>query len=685
MNEISILSFTFTDDQIKGGSLSLANSMLCNELSADEVTFDIYEGAANQLYLFASGGEQLFAIDGSALIANEGQGQTLDFNTVPYGTPFVFIHDGSVIGKFYIKEVTQTGPLFWRITGQSAIGLLITQEHNGGIYTVANGDTVQSVIDEIMAGSNITYTVSDAIKNQYVAGWLPAGSCRDSLQQLGFAYGISVLKDENGDLLFDFNEPDMPEAALLEDNIYMGGSKTLLAPASKVTVYEHAFAPITTETPVIVFDNTGDTAAVNQKIVFDNPVIVSTITTTGTITISESGANYAVVSGTGTINAVEYTHTTKALEQSTGATSTESKEVVIKDAYLVNALNSANCLNRVAAYYTQANEVDCSFVVDAERPGELVTYPDPFDTVTQKAGLIKQMNITVSGILKSASKLTENWLPDYLGNNYTDYELIDDGASWTADVTGTVRIILVGGGQGGQAGQAGESGTAYQVGEMGTGYGGNGGEGGSGGNPGKLFATDIAVTQGTTYTISIGTGGAGGTSNGALGTDGTDTTITIGGTTYTSADGAEPEYGYVNAISGDIYATKGSIGVAGADGGDSGMAGQGLTYEGVTYTGGQAGAAGSEGGGGGGGGAAVGANGQDGFNGGSYYEGKGGNGASPIAATGNAGLGGGGNGGHGAGGGGGTGASHYWPAGGGAGGTGGQGATGGNGFILIYK
>ena len=693
MNAISILGYILPDSQVKSGSLTLTNAMISDDLSADEASFDVcYDGPAPyEGFLYASGGEQLFAIGGEALTVWEEQGTTINLHNIPYGTPLVYSHDGYVIGKFYTKEVTQTGQYLWHITAQSAMGLLITQEHNGGIYSPSNGDNIESVIDEIMSGLNIPYTVSANIASQGVAGWLPVASCRDNLKQLCFAFGISVLKDANGDLLFDFNEPDMPEAALLEENIYMGGTKTLVAPATKVTVYEHAFYAITTNDPVVVFDNTGDTAVTNQKIVFNNPVIVSTLTTTGTITISESGANYAIVSGVGTISAVEYTHTAKALEQATGATTSENKEVIIKDAYLVNALNSANCLNRVAAYYTQANEVNYDFVTEYERPGELVTYPDPYSSGMQVAGLIKTMNITVSGILKSVSKLTEGWLPDYLGNNYSDYELIESGASWTADKTGTMRFVLCGGGQGGQAGQQGQAGTGYGLEQYATTYGGAGGEGGNGGDPGKIYAVDVAVTQGTTYTISLGTGGAGGASNGALGTNGTATTITINGTTYSSANGSVLEYGYVNALTGDIYAVQGGSGVAGASGGDgndwTGAPGGDVTYNGITYTGGAKGPAGSEGPGGSGGGAAVGANGGNGYNGSdnatSGFGGAGG--SATIAGVGNSGLGGGGNGGHGGGGGGAMAMHHYWGGNGGSGGNGSAGATGGNGFILIYK
>lgn len=699
MNAISILGYIIPDSQVKSGKVVLNNSMLGNDLAADEAIFEVhYTGSMPyEDYLYSNENDQLFSNEGDALLGWESQSATIDLNNIPYGTPIVYSHDGNVIGKFYTKQIIQTETNFWQITSQSAMGILITQEHNGGVYSADSGDTIKSVIDEIMNGLNIPYTVSNAIKDQAVAGWLPVASCRDNLQQLCFAFGISVLKDSDGDLLFDFNEPDTPEATLIASKVYLDGrDRALIAPATKVTVYEHAYYPITTMTPITVFDNTTDVSATNQKIIFDNPVIVSTLTTTGTITISESGANYAIVSGVGTVTAVEYTHTIKVLTQNTSVTTAENKELTVKDATLVNALNSANCLNRVAAYYTEANEVTLGFVMEAERAGELVAYPKPFSSELV-AGLIKQMNITVSGILKSATKLTEDWLPRYLGNNFSDYELITSGASWTPDFTGNVRVFLCGGGKGGYGGFNGGGASGNTP--------GTGGLGGQGGEAGKIFVFNISVVSGTTYSLTLGTGGSGGATNNGEGSLGTATSITISGTTYSSSNGAVPSNGLVNPITGDIYALQGEQGTQGANGGmygwtssnsyvyddvwyyiNAGQNGGDVTYDGVTYTGGVGGTASNYEGyaktGGGGGGAAVGNNGNNGGNT------KGGNGAnaSLVASDNVTTLGGGGHGGHGAGGGGCGGLdSTGFPGTDGVGGQGSLGADGGNGFILILK
>lgn len=599
MNSITILGYTIPDSQIMSGNIILTNSMICDELSADEAFFEVnYFGPAPvEGLLYASGGEQLFTKYGEALTYLEEQNAALVLDSIPYGTPIVYSHNDKVIGKFYTTGIQRTGKYRWEITAQSAIGLLIRQEHNGGVYSVANGDTIGSLIDEIMAGLSITYTVSQSLINQYVAGWLPVASCRDNLKQVCFAFGISVMKDSNGDLLFEFNEPEEPEATLIESNIFIGGKKNYITPISRATVYEHAYYAVVSRTPVIVFDNTGETQADNLKIIFDNPVIESTLTPTGTLVISESNANYAIVSGLGTIEGVEYTHTIKVLTEDTGVTTAEDKEKVYRDMTLVNALNSENCLKRVASYYSQASEIVYDIVAESERPGEMVQYPDPFEEES-KAGLIKRMDINVSGILKSNTLLTEGWLPNHLGNNFSEVEIFTEDGSYTIpEGVEVVRIVMIQGGQGAQGGEAGHASMLDipwydpQIEHM---EGGVHGTAGVKGSAGKVYAINIPVTEGDVLAVHIGAGGLGTAAvaagqTAALGAEGGETTITINGeTVYSSASGSIPVYPYAELLSGNLYAFTGEDGVDGADGGSlyGAQPGSNVIYKGTTYYGG---------------------------------------------------------------------------------------------------
>lgn len=702
MNTITINGIDIGDEQIKGGSITLANSMIMDELTADEAEFTIISGDEDAL--FDSNLEQLFDSNNEALLTSDSFGINIDLNSVPYGTPIIYTQDTKPPITFYVKEVKQISSKAWTVKAQSAIGLLINQEYNGGIYLASAGDTVKSVIDDILSGLSITYTIEAAIQTTQVSGWLPVASCRDNLQQICFAFGISVLKTPSGGLEFKYNVPDTPSSTIAVGRMYLGGTKNYLSPASRVTVYEHSYFPVTTAVRKTVFDNTDElSAAANQKIIFENPVIVSTLATTGSITISSAEPNYAIVSGKGTITGVEYSHSTKILtEVISDSSNVEGKDIIYKDATLVNPLNSVNCLKRVADYYSQAFENQIDFVVDTERTGDLVAYTDPF-TAQSKAGMLKDMDMAISGILKARAKITENWLPRYLGNNFSNVIRFTSGSTWTSSFTGPVRIVLGGAGNGGDSGTDGTDGQMGDVFNDGPSAGGNAGLKGSGGAPGKVNVIDTTVTAGTTYHFSIGTPGAAG-HNGPGGA-GTDTTFE----SYSSAAGAIPQNGFAEVLTGDLYSLYGTEGIDGAPGGAGNIEGSSayggsLNYNGVTYTGGISGAnyyhpiRNAFARGGGGSGAVAGRNGNPGNNGegptlnlpNTFTPGKGADAPTPDPPTGLVPLGSGGLGGNGGSGGGGGavakgfGSEDYTASYGGLGSKGSDGLAGGSGYILIY-
>ncbi|MCF6128171.1 T9SS type A sorting domain-containing protein [Flavobacterium sp. AS60] len=143
----------------------------------------------------------------------------------------------------------------------------------------------------------------------------------------------------------------------------------------------------------------------------------------------------------------------------------------------------------------------------------------------------------------------------------------------------------------------------------GGGYGGTSNKDGAGGGGGGGFSrnTTVAVTAGTTYTITIGAQGIGATTSGTPnGTSGGNTTAVFGGTTIT-ANGGIGGFGYSNGGAGGSAGTgstrnggaggnglngAGSGGGGGA-GGTTGNGGNGSVPTGGTAGGGNAGAGGN--------------------------------------------------------------------------------------------
>lgn len=678
MNVINYERTNYTDAAIVSGSVAMENALMFDTLVPDELTVEVVSDYLGDRKLLTSQLEWYTTVDGEGYIVAVG-----DIRKFTYGSPVLYYYDGVLQGKYYIHAVDRLSVDHFRLSAYSAVGLWANIQNLGGLY---NGETVGEIVAELLTGFD--YTIENDVASVPVYGWLPIATIRDNLQQVLFSVGASVMKDENGDPHIQYLDTET-SIAIGDDRIYIGGQLTYRTPATTIAVTEHAFYQTEYDRTVMLFDNTdGSGAALNKTVTFDEPCYG--LTANG-LTIVSSGANYAVVTGTGTLTGKAYTHTTRRVESSTGL-SGEAREAKVENAYLVSAVNSANVAARVANYEATAEEVACGVVMsdDNIKTGRLVTFNDPYGEAT--SGIISKMNITMSGKSKADCTIVKGYTPSDFGNNYENVDIITTDGTWVVPAgVDRIRIVLIGGGQAGQRGRNGSSASEGSY--------GRGGMGSAGGNGGSVWLMDFDNPTDVSVTL-----GAGGASNGAYGTA---TTATMGGNTYSSADGAPTPTGYREILNNVIYATKGANGINGEDGGSGGRTshkngyrGDNLIYGGQTWYGGGVGSGGeNEWGyhcGGGGGGAAYGDRGSSGGNG--KYEasanvgGRGGRGGDAINFAVVAGYGCGGNGGNGGGGGGGggyyktiyTGTTRDGYAAGGTGGSGSAGNAGGQGVALIY-
>lgn len=698
-----------TNGLIIEGNVEQRIALFGNELTADALTFVV-----NSRALQGDGTAYAFLLDSNSKVLKASDGKILivrvtftDWQNFVPGAPLDLynVFGGSNIGRFYVQDVTRVSSKFVQFTCTDCVGILAgMDDHNGGIYT---GETVENICDEIFAGSGLTYTVGDDVGAVQCFGRLPRDNRRTNLGRLLVAAGATLM-EENGVVMIVYLGTGTA-STIYQRNIYLGnGTVKNEDRATEVQVVEHAYYSLNTDESAVLYDNTVEvTPADGQLVIFDSPC--HDLAVTGTLTIDESNANYAVVSGVGTLTGKKYTHTQRQVAKSTGVTSNKVKVEAINDNELIGYHNSDYVLQRMAKYYS----VEVGVGVEALdptgllMPGTQVNLTDPFGTA--RTGWIKRKSFSLGNKTRAAMDIAIDWTPGPWGSNLDSYELITTSQTWTVPAGVTSVTFYIGGG--GQAGYDGSNGTAGQPGAndqySGTGEGGPGGSKGAGGSAGKVKAVTLTVTPGDTITISIGTGG---TENGEAGTA---TTVTYNGTTYTSADGIVPENGFLNQFSGDVYALPGPDGVDGADGGSQNQNGGSVSE----YSGGSKGATRSHtysygtgtGVGGGGGGAAEGNSGEDGESG-DYYAGvwnqdrfvygiggDGGDGADAVTEPFDPGLSSGGRGGNGGGGGGGGGDGsapqgtfgsniHSRRGYGGSPGAGSPGTPGGNGFVLgLYR
>lgn len=682
--------FSGDDNSLRSVSIVTAMDVVGTNLSVDKMTPLVeYPFSEESVELIApSDYMAVRTSDGYLLATNRA---FVNLQKLLYGTQVRLYKDGILDQRMYLKNVGRITKSGFKLNSMSAIGLLDTQKHRGGIYT---GQTFQEVLAEIIAGA-INYTVSDEVKGIQVYGWLPYTTKRRNLHQLLIACGVVCGKDENGYPVFRFIASSAPKE-IPDRRFYSGGSVDYSSPASAVDVTEHSFFALDTDEVATVYDNTdGSETADHTFLDFGKDAPLHDLETTGTLVINESGVNWAIVTGTGKLTGKRYTHSTRVMRRyADDVTGQEENVASVSDCTLVTVANSINVATRVLSYYNSKKTVAASIVLDGEKAGDLIKGNDPYDDPI--VGFISSMETVVSAKNKANCKIITGYIPGGAGNNYTRSKILTgkgqiDLVELVKDKEDKhIQITLLGGGHGGGSGKDGENGGRASANSHGSA--GAGGEPGIPGPGGDVVTVTLDLTGYDSYVVdfSCGEGGESDEPGGAT---------TLG--EFSSADGAPSSNGITDIFTGAIYGQRGKAGVAGAKGSGSDGVGPDLTYEGVTYHPGEMGrsvngAVTGRAYGGLGGGAAAGANGENGDdgrtennNGNGFNDGgTGGRGGHPPQRAAATGFGQGGDAGHGGGGGGGggcaTGPEQYsWPGNGGSGGKGGLGAKGGPGLIMI--
>jgi len=746
LGSISAPLYYYSNNSLELGSAngSFSVDVLGNELSVDEFSFTVryqfdanliyaprgakgYRDANGKIYRLAKGGIAQYLRfvprNRDALVDSNGDyyqvfaGYVVGnyLTDLVYGTPVYWYIGGAFFSKGYVKTVERIAKYAWKITCVSGIGLLDSKTHIGGIYKNASFYSIAKSI----IGDSFSFSCDAAVKNVAMWGHLPYDTARNNLHRLLFAVGASIVR---GTAANDYNIQFLTEntVSVPPDRISINGSVQTQLPSNSVEITEHAYTEIDTVEPQVLFDNTSGSVADHVTVTFQEPVFDLA---SETLTINESGANYAVVSGSGVLTGIPYTHTERivSFDESNGEPVRVRR---VTDNHLISFANSMNVARRVLSFYKSSRNLKAKIMLNGEKCGNNLDLFDAFGAAT--SGYLQKMTVLPTSVIGASCEIVEGYSPEGGGNNYTRYHPIYQTGTWNPpEWTKMMRILLVQGGTGGQGGFNGDGGYTPTYIEGGGLYEwvyrnqeqSSGGAGGKPGSPGKIAVYDIYDESGIeSVSVTVGAKGIGGAYNGGLGTDGGETTAVItfvGGRTMTlsSADGAVNPNGYYSSLNAKTYA---KAGVRGTDGGNGGKTDT-IDYYGNKGGDGEsgdslesyAGGAGGEGAqfygdgysvwasGGGGGGAAMGHSGGAGSDAscssGSGTGGDGGDGADALIAIDAEYYGYGGNGGNGGGGGGNAGGSrtvsnivHLYPGDAGTGGKGSPGADGGAGIAVCY-
>lgn len=541
-NKILYLDKVFTATDVKSGNVYQARSPIAASQEIDTFSFDVYSEDTTL----------------TEFIRN---------------TPLTYFHNDEQMGIYYVQKVSRTAINTYHFACTSTVGLLDETYHDGGIYT---GETVKEVCEDIC--SPLTVYVKTNIANIELYGWLPIATRRENLTQVLFAIGATLKVDFDGAIRIEGLWSG--EASTIDaGEIYASGTVDYATPVTEVIVTEHAYSQSATETTELF---KGTTSA-GDKITFDEPCY--DLAATG-FSVLESGANWATVSaGSGVLTGKKYTHVTRQVTQQikpkTRELVTQSDNTVkVESATLVSLVNATAVAERLAEYYSHNERINYKIATKREIPGDVVKIAHPYGGTV--SGCIESADITVSGKLAAEESVLIGYKPQDIGEQeyYDTVEVLTENGAWTVpDGVTNLRIVLIGGGAGGNPGEKGGEAkyagdyshtdsslsdtTQYQSG-YGYYYGGDGGSGGAGGLGGKIMQSTLKVVEGDVFNVSIGQGGSGK----AFGAN--DESHNGGDTSFGSLhsrDGSVNPTGYIDTISGKVYAGTGETGVSGGKGG----------------------------------------------------------------------------------------------------------------------
>lgn len=568
------------------------------ELQYDVFNFNVKSDAVGEQKLKERLGFWLATVANEGIVIDNG-----DFADFVYGRQVKIFEDGTLKAVMYVTDISpinkrDLGEELFHVECVSSVGILSHVEHYGGIYV---GTRAGDIIADIMG--ELPYTIDASLAGELLYGWLPyVKDARKNLNKVLFATGATINRNENGEVHFTYALQDVAKS-IPKSRTFYGGINSKKEHKSSVTVIEHGYYQSLEAGEELVFDNTQGVAGNNTRITFDEPLYDYR---GDGLTVVQSSANWAIVTGVGYLYAKKYVHTQRPISSVIDTTG-EPEVLQVSDQTLVSSLNVNGIVDRLTNYYSTAKIRSFDIEVTDERPGDLIEFYDRRDHVT--TGYIQSIDESASSFWRGSVNAVTNWTPTKSGNDFEHYTIVTaadlQGGVWNVppEMRGRrARVVLFSGAEGGQGGYAGEtmgwvnggrkegmaidvygqgSGTFY-VGALQDGVqrGGAGGQGGKGGaSATRMINIDVEALS-SSYAVSFGAGGAGGEGGTAVRDWENKVTVTEPRYGQPGADsifsGTSTAYGavfrgtYVNLVTGETLVKTGEDGVAGGSGGSGG-------------------------------------------------------------------------------------------------------------------
>lgn len=297
------------------------------------------------------------------------------------------------LGTFYVDEIEMQSDKLLNITAKDGIGVMDGTYFKGGIYTNKNaGD----LIDELMTEAGFGFTIESSLSDKTVTGYLPIMSHKEALQNIAFAIGGYVSTARSGTINIKAF-PDLSTEAVTvfgRKRKFTGTTVKMRELVTGVDVTYHTYTK-GTETKEI---KKVTLSAGTNTVTFDNPVTDITVSN-GTLT--ESGANYCVITATDAkeciIYGTEYNDSTDIVSVRMDQLPAGDKEnVIAADSTLLNSDNAKMVAQRLYDYYQYRIEQSIKLVINGdETVGQIADVETEYGVY--RGSIIENMDINLCG------------------------------------------------------------------------------------------------------------------------------------------------------------------------------------------------------------------------------------------------------------------------------------------------
>jgi hypothetical protein len=352
------------------------------------------------------------------LTINEGYdptGRSLFINTAEFTVntkdPLAYIflkrqalhikYNGELMGTYYIDKSRRYAGRRYSVEAIDKIGVLdASEDFMGGMYT---NITAQDLINNI-TGDMPGLEIDPGLRNIMINGWLPVMKRREALAQAAVAIG-AMIDTSRSEFITVRPAPEItnPGAAKIigRERVYQSGSVDIEFPCTAVELTAHNFSAGTSTKELFRDAFTGD-----KTVKFAEPVSNLTVTNG---TIISSGANHAVIRGTGatcTLHGRPFidSRNSVVIRSADFIEGTQDKTEKIENCWLVNNTNAQQVAQRLFNYYSRKSVFDGDFIVNGnsgEKIGDHVSIAGVISGQIEKLSVYPgKKNIKARGIIR---------------------------------------------------------------------------------------------------------------------------------------------------------------------------------------------------------------------------------------------------------------------------------------------